>query len=48
MSGPGPGEPVGDVEIDPLPDDSLETMAGGSSDSCCSCSLCSVVVRESP
>lgn len=35
------GEDKRELEIEPLSDKDLETVAGGSSSGCCSCSGCS-------
>ena len=36
------------TEIEPLSDDALEEVAGGSSNSCCSCNGCSPPQEEIP
>lgn len=35
-------DPNNQTEIEPLSDETLEEVAGGSSGSCCSCSGCSI------
>lgn len=46
MSEQNPQQPLDDVEIEPLSDETLHRVAGGSSNSCCSCNQCSVKVGE--
>jgi hypothetical protein len=41
-------DPRKDTEIEPLSDEALEDVAGGSSGNCCSCSGCSSPPSDPP